>query len=121
MYFALIGLVLSIMTACASHATPTPVVAGLAWDAYTDPSGVGFYVYWKDQGNATSTYNNTNRTQITDRTRVGILMNAIVAATHPSSMCFVLTAYDSAGNESAYSNEACGFTGIPNPANVRKQ
>lgn len=121
MYFAMIGLLLSVLTACTSHATPTTVMQGLAWDAYTDTSAAGFYVYWKDQGNATSAYNNTNRTQITDITKVSILLNAIVAATHPSSLCFVLTAYDSANNESGYSNEVCGFAGMPNPANVRRQ
>lgn len=118
MFLTIALLVISVVTACA---TPTPVITSLSWDAYTDPNGKGFWVYWKDKGNAAASYNDANKTQITDVTKVSVLISAIVAATHPSSMCFVLTAFDSAGNESAFSNEACGFTGFPAPSNARGQ
>jgi hypothetical protein len=118
MFLTVVLLLVSVMTACA---TPTPTVTGLAWDAYTDANGKGFWIYWKDKGNGALAYNDVNRTQITDVTKVSVLISAIVAATHPASMCFVLTAYDAAGNESGFSNEVCGFIGMPSVGNVRGQ
>lgn len=118
MFLTIALMVISVVTACAA---PTPKSTTLAWDTYTDPNGKGFWVYWKDKGNTNAVYNDVNRTKITDVTKVSVLIDAIVAATKPSTMCFVLTAYDAAENESAYSNEACAFVGLPNPNNVRGQ
>ena len=122
MLWTILFVVLSVMTACKStEATPTPVVSSIAWDTYTDVNGKGFYVYWRDQNGANSVYDNANRTKITDVTQVNVLISAIVAAVHPTSMCFALTVYDGVDNESQYSNEVCGFTGIKSVSNVRKQ
>src|SRR5574337_191831 len=114
MFLTIALLLISVVTACA---TPTPVVSTLSWDTYTDSNAVGFYVYWR-QNNASSAYNNTNRVQLTGITTVQDAISAVVPVTHPSSVCFVLTAYDSAGNESAFSNEACGFIGMDAPAGL---
>lgn len=117
MFLTIALMLISVVTACA---TPTPTVSTLAWDAYTDSNGVGFYIYWR-QNNASSSYNNTNRVQVTGTTTVQDAISAVIPATHPSSVCFVLTAYDSANNESAFSNEACGFVGLNSPAGVKGQ
>lgn len=116
MFLTLVLMLISVVTACA---TPTPKVATLEWDSYQDTNGKGFYIYWKDKGEATSAYNNVNRAKITDVTRISAMIQDIVGLVHPSSMCFVLTAYDTADNESAFSNEVCGFTGMPSPSNAR--
>lgn len=114
--------ILSVVTACAtSQATPTSTVSTLAWDAYIDTNGKGFYVYWKDKSNTAATYTNVNRTQITSIATVSEAIALVVPLIHPSSLCFVLTAYDGSGNESGYSNEVCGFTGFTTPANVKGQ
>lgn len=107
---------LALTVACAS-ATPSPAVSSLSWNAYTDTNAVGFYVYWRADVPG-SAYSNLNRLQITNTTAITEAIASVVPATHPSSVCFVLTAYDAAGNESAYSNEACGFMGFTNPAGV---
>lgn len=116
MFLTIALMLVSVVTACA---TPTPKVEVLEWDSYQDANGKGFYIYWKDKGNAASAYNNVDRKKITDVTTVSAVIQNIVGALHPSSMCFVLTAYDAADNESGYSNEACGFTGMPSPSNAR--
>lgn len=104
-----------VLTAACASATPTSAVSTVNWNAYTDPSGVGFYLYWRSDV-PTSAYSNTSRIQITSITAVTEAIATAVPTPHSSSLCFVLTAYDAAGNESAYSNEACGYTGFPGPA-----
>lgn len=118
MWLIIAALLVTVSTACA---TPTPVVSTVSWDAYTNTNGVGFYLYWRDKSNATSTYSNTNRFQITSITTISELISSVVPAIHPSSLCMVLTAYDGAGDESGYSNEVCGFVGMPSPTNAKGQ
>lgn len=119
MLFMIMVMIVSLTTAChTSQATPTPVVSGLAWSAYTDTNGVGFWVYWKDKSNATATYTNVSRKQITNITQVSALLSDVLPTVRPSDVCFVLTAYNSVGSESGYSNEVCGFTGFTAPAGL---
>ena len=109
MWLILMSVLLFVTTACA---TPTPTVTTLEWNVYTDVNGKSFFVYWKDQSNITATYNNINRIQIKSITTISTLINVVLPVVRPSSACFVLTAADGAGNESGYSNEACGFVGL---------
>ena len=99
---------------------PTPTVTQLFWDDYTDPDGIGFNLYWAmEKESAPRVYDDTRRIDIgrPDPEQILILSAKPNAK---SSMCFQLTAYDAAGNESAFSNEVCGFMGIANPKNLRK-
>jgi hypothetical protein len=114
LWLAIVVLLLSVSAACA---TPTPTVNTLTWNAYTDTNGVGFYMYWR-QNSAGSVYSNTNRVQITGTTTVQDAISAVVPIAHPSSLCFVMTAYDGVGSESSYSNEICGFVGFTAPAGL---
>ena len=119
MLWMILFVIMSVTTACVtSHATPTPVISGLAWTAYTDVNGKGFWIYWKDKSNITATYTNVNRTQITNVAQVTVIINTVLLNPRPSDMCFVLTAYNSVGSESGYSNEVCGFTGFIAPAGL---
>lgn len=102
----------AIGTACA---TPTNTVSSLSWDAYSDPSAVGFFVYWRDKSQAASQYSNTQRFSITGTTLTTETLSAFLPATHQPNLCFVLTAVDAASNESQFSNEVCGFTGFSSP------
>jgi len=83
----------------------------LSWDAvtentdgslYTDQGG--YKVYRHDTGDVYTEVADIPHTQTTtDRTNVGI-----------GTYCYVVTAYNTANRESAYSNEACISVTIPN-------
>lgn len=111
----LFAMLLIASTACA---TPTPTTATLSWDTYTDPNATGFYIYWRDAALASSAYTNANRFQLTNKTLTTEPMSAFLPAGHPSSLCFVLTAYSLPTVESAFSNETCGFTGFSTIQNL---
>lgn len=118
LWMVLVG-IMSLVSACRTvEATPTPVVSGLAWSAYIDTNGKGLWVYWKDKSNATATYTNINRTQITNIAQISVLLSVVLPTVHPADVCFVLTAYNSVGSESGYSNEVCGFTGFTAPSGL---
>jgi len=103
-----------------SWAGPTPTAKQLFWDDYTDPDGVGFNLYWAMQKESSPrTYNDTRRIDIGRPEPESILIFS-VKPDAKSSMCFQLTAYDASGNESAFSNEVCGFMGIEKPTRLRK-
>lgn len=75
----------------------------LAWDkpdANSDGSDLtdlaGYKIYY---GTSSSNY-----TQSID---VGQITSAVISNLSPGTWCFATTAYDTAGNESNYSNEAC--------------
>ena len=119
MLWIMLVMVMSLATSCVtSQATPTPTVSTLAWSPYTDTNGKGFWVYWKDKSNVAATYVNTNRTQITNIAQITEALSLVLPAVHPDNVCFVLTAYDTVGSESGYSNEVCGFTGFTAPAGL---
>jgi len=108
------------LIATSALAGPTPTAKQLFWDDYTDPDGIGFNLYWAMQKEPSPrAYDDTRRIDIgrPDPEQVIILS---IKPNAKSSMCFQLTAYDAAGNESDFSNEVCGFMGIEKPKNLRK-
>lgn len=114
----LLTIVMILFTSVVACATPTPTVSKLVWDKYTDQNGKGFYVYWRAQAQQ---FDNNSRTKITDVNRVDVLLSALSATQPASTLCYALTAYDSADNESNYSNEVCGFTGFSAPSGLKGQ
>jgi len=114
-------LAILLFTSMAS-AAPTPKATQLLWDDYTDPDGVGYYLYWaKENEQSPRLYDNTRRVDVGANTNEVIIASAISAVNIKGRMCFKLTAYDAAvpRNESDFSNEACGFFGVPNPKNLQ--
>jgi len=92
-----------------SWAVPTQQRTGLAWTApttnvdgspYTDAGG--FYVYW---GTASGAYDDTRSFQITDPADTNVLFSELVGLEEPANYYFAVTAYDTSGNESDYSDE----------------
>ena len=110
---ALIGLALS---ASVVVAAPTPINRTMSWDH--DGQGIaGFYVYFARQ--ATPGYTDANRVQVPSPAARSLAVLDVTTTT--GALCFVVTAYDTQGAESAYSNEACGFFGVGAPGNARVQ
>lgn len=111
-------LVLLVLVAAVAWGLPTPRKTTLQWDDYTDPDATGFFLYWVKEQPQPRVYLDAQRVDLgldTDET-------VLVVSALPMSkgrMCFRLTAYDAAGNESDFSNEACGFFGVGPPANLR--
>jgi len=75
----------------------------LSWDSPTSNSDgsdlndlAGYKIYY---GTSPNTY--------TQSINVGNITSAVISSLSPGTWCFATTAYDTAGNESGYSNEAC--------------
>jgi hypothetical protein len=120
MIITLIIILSSFLISCDhGSALPTPKVTKLSWNKYTDPKGKGFYVYWRSQSTATTSYVDTSRFKITDVAQSEIIISTLSTVFPDSSLCFVMTAYDSAGKESEFSNEVCGFVGLSTTTNVK--
>lgn len=118
----LISLILTIVLAVSAYALPTQQKTTLSWSAVTtNVDGslctdlAGYKVYWST---TSGTYNNVkdvgNVTTINIPTVIGQLKGTYY---------FVVTAYDTIGNESLFSNEASGsfFVGKASPANLKLQ
>ena len=104
-----------------ASAVPTVKLTKLVWDAYTDTTKVGYWLYWAMQSEPTPrVYDNTRRVDAGNPV-VESLVVATVLPTAKGSMCFKATARDAAGNESDFSNEACGFFGFTAPGNLKAQ
>ncbi|GBD96777.1 MAG TPA: hypothetical protein ENG83_07545 [Nitrospirae bacterium] len=81
--------------------------ATLSWDAPTTNSDgtpltdlAGYKVYY---GTSSSNY--------TESVDIGNTTGAVVDSLSPGTWCFAVTAYDTSGNESDYSNEVCTSIG----------
>jgi len=108
----------------AAFALPTPLAQRLAWDEVVDPDVTGFMLYYDQEVTSPRTYIDTRRVDLGLIPPVAGAHEIVVISVKPdasSRLCFVVTAYDLSGNESAFSNEACGFFGLPEPENVRVQ
>lgn len=96
-------------------AAPTPKDCCLSWDG-NETDWLGFYLYYALESEPTPR-------QYTDQRRVDIGLESPAYAVKTAipnvkgSLCFRLTAYDDVGNESDFSNEACGWFGMGNPQN----
>jgi hypothetical protein len=100
----------------AAVAAPTPVNRVVSWE-YTDAASApaeGFYLYYAAE-TPTRTYDDTRRVTLATPAQRSAVVLDLTPAT--DRVCFKLTAYRGA-IESAYSNEACGFFGIPSPLDV---
>jgi endoglucanase len=73
-------------------------VTNLAWDANTEADLAGYKLYQGTKAGGPYTYVQT----IAKGT-----LAAVTANLTDGTYCWVLTAYDSSGNESGYSNEVC--------------
>jgi len=107
-----------------AFALPTPLAQRLAWDDAADPDIAGFMLYYDQEANTPRTYIDARRVDLGLIPPVLGAHEIVVISVKPDAsarLCFKVTAYDLAGNESAFSNEACGFFGLPEPGNVRVQ
>jgi len=119
----IIGLWLLLLPIVA-FALPTPLAQRLAWDEVTDPDVAGFMLYYDQEASTPRTYIDARRVDLGAILPVAGAHEIVIISIKPdasSRLCFVVTAYDTSGNESAFSNEACGFFGLPEPENVRVQ
>ncbi len=87
-------------------ALPTQPCTGLSWTAPTTNADgspltdlAGYRIYWSL---TSGTFIDADRHQLD--TAVNILFTAMTGLTSPDNMYFTVTAFDSAGNESGYSN-----------------
>ena len=77
----------------------------LSWDAVSDPAVVGYKLHY---GNAPGSYTKSLDTGKTTSLTVSDL-------TEGQTYYFASTAYDSAGNQSGYSNEVCQIGAVNYP------
>ncbi len=131
--FDLMILLFLTLLGCAaiSLALPTPRDKEVRVDSYTDPDGVGMWLYWcKPQGVnpcADSEFSNAQRVDVGMPTRDPLTSQHVVDVLNTvsgakSRLCFRMTAHDAAGNESAFGTlapgkDGCGWFGFNNPKN----
>ena len=110
----------SLLFVGAVHAEPTTTNRMFLWDAPADMSQVvGYYFYYAPEAENPRVYSNVRRLQIADPT---VRQLAVVDfSTSLGNLCGKVTAYNAQAQESVYSNEVCGFFGIPAPGNARIQ
>ena len=103
------GFLITLIFASISFGLPTQQATRLTWEAPTTnvdgsplTDGSGYYVYWREAG---GTYTDVNRYQVSNFETVTVQFTDITGL--PSgALTFAVTAYDSSGNESDYSDEA---------------
>ncbi len=116
----LVLIIALVLIAAPAFAEPTPPNRKLLWDAYTDPSGTGFYLYWAREAESPRKYDNTRRIDL--KKPAGNEIVVIDAKTDATaSLCFQMTAYDAAGKESIFSGEVCGWFGLPAVQNLKAE
>ena len=98
------------------HGSPTPVDGSIAWDTYTDSDGIGFFLYWAPEAESPRQYIDTRKVDLGRPFPEQIIVKDFMPPR--GSLCFKLTAYDAAGNESAWSNEDCGYFGFTGPSGL---
>ena len=109
------------LASCATppHGSPTPVDRTLTWDDYTDPKGVGFFFYWVPEEEVPRLYTDARKIDL-GRPDPETIVVLDFLPTAKGSLCIKLTAYDAAGNESAWSEpDVCGFFGLSSAKNLR--
>ncbi len=127
-----LALALMMITASACFALPTPKATEVRWDAYTDPDGIGMWVYWCKPTAAPcadSDFADTERVDVNvppqDPTTSQHVVNVLnTIAGMKAKLCFRVTAYDAAGNESEFGTlapgeDGCGWFGITNAKNQK--
>lgn len=102
-------------------AEPTPPHRKLLWDANDwtiDPDLAGYWLYYAAKSEPEPrVYNNLRRIQLTNP-NVNEVFMIDVKPDASSGLCFKVTAYDTSGNESDWSNEACGWFGMKARTNL---
>ena len=125
-------LAFTMIASSACLALPTPKATEVRWDAYTDPDGIGMWVYYCKPTAAPcadtdfidlkrTNVNKPAQDPVTNQHVVNVL-NSI--ADVRAKLCFRVTAYDAAGNESAFGTlaageDGCGWFGIANTKNQK--
>lgn len=82
------------VAAIGSTNNPNAIIKGLEWDANTDPQVTGYVVYF---GGASGVYTNV--------TSVGLVTNTTIYFDYNREYYIVVTAQNTLGQESVYSNE----------------
>jgi len=111
-------LAVTLSAAVPAWAEPTPTNSTLSWDHTSAPDSAGFYIYAAPQAESPRIYSDARRFQIADpAARSAVVLD--VAGPTSGGWCFQMTAYNTADQESSFSNEACGFFGFSPPTNLR--
>ncbi|HWO56523.1 MAG TPA: hypothetical protein VNN55_03040 [bacterium] len=115
-----IGMGLLLALPAVIHAEPTPRQTMFAWDAPADSTAVtGYWLYYAPEAESPRVYSNARRVEIPDPAVRQIAVVDFSATL--GRLCARVTARNAAGQESDFSNEACGFFGIPAPSGLRVQ
>ena len=118
---ALVATLSILLVSCSppDHGSPTPVDGSIAWDTYTDPDGIGFFLYWAPEAESPRQYIDTRKVDLGRPDPEKIIVKDVMPAAK-GRLCFKLTAYDAAGNESDWSEpDVCGFFGLSAVDNLR--
>jgi hypothetical protein len=108
------------LIATIASATPAFKNTKILWDDYSDPEGVGYFLYWaKANEPSPRLYDDTRRVDIGPNASETIITATLSEISVKGRMCFKLTAYDVLKDESDFSNEACGFFGVPSPKKLQ--
>lgn len=103
---------------------PRPPEDSISWeDSGNEQSMIGGYMlYYALETEPTPRhYSDARRVDMGKPSTGGPNFTDSIKAHFPQakgSMCFRMTAYDTLGNESDFSNEACGWQGMGNPKNL---
>lgn len=95
-------------------AMPSSRNSRTVWSHDGDVDLAGFYVYTAPESENPRIYSDARRFRLPN----SAVREALVLDIQPGTTkrwCFRVTAFDVAGNESDFSNEACGFFGFISP------
>jgi len=117
---SLIAIVIVLSMAACTWAMPSPQCNGSSWDANTETDLAGYYVYWKTD--PVAPYQDIDRVDNGLSTSV-VIDDSLPAVSGPIRSIihyFVVTAYDTSGNESLFSKEINCKRPPAEPQNHRK-